>query len=63
MSGPPGSAALTAALPHYPVRHNGDMNILHYDSHVKAKIPGQLRDNDFRIPGSQPAPFDGTIVP
>ncbi|MDQ2732159.1 MAG: prepilin-type N-terminal cleavage/methylation domain-containing protein [Armatimonadota bacterium] len=63
VTGPPGSAQLTAALPHYPVRHNGDMNILYYDGHVKAKNPSMLRDNDFRIPGSQPPPYDGSIVP
>jgi len=39
------------------------MNILYYDGHVKSKDPATLRDSDFRIPGSLPAPTDTSIVP
>ncbi|HET6382653.1 MAG TPA: DUF1559 domain-containing protein [Armatimonadota bacterium] len=63
VTGPPGSAQLASALPHYPTRHNGGMNILYYDGHVKFKIPSTLRDSDFRVPNSLPLPFDPTILP
>jgi prepilin-type N-terminal cleavage/methylation domain-containing protein/prepilin-type processing-associated H-X9-DG protein len=47
------------AATHYPVRHNEGMNALFYDGHVSFKKPNNLRDSDFRIPGSPPA----TAVP
>ena len=45
----------TAAATHYPPRHNDGFNILCYDGHVSFKKPANLRDSDFRIPGSLPA--------
>ena len=45
----------TSAATHYPTRHSDGMNALYYDGHVAFKKPGNLRDSDFRIPGSPPA--------
>lgn len=44
----------TPAATHYPIRHNGGLNVLYYDGHVSTRQPGTLRDSDFRIPGSPP---------
>jgi prepilin-type N-terminal cleavage/methylation domain-containing protein/prepilin-type processing-associated H-X9-DG protein len=44
-----------AAATHYPIRHSGGMNALHYDGHAKWVRPGKLRVADFRQPGSPPA--------
>jgi prepilin-type N-terminal cleavage/methylation domain-containing protein/prepilin-type processing-associated H-X9-DG protein len=43
-----------AAATHYPNRHSGGMNALHYDGHVKWVRPAKLRVADFRLPGSPP---------
>ena len=48
VTGPP-------AATHYPLRHNEAFNVLFYDGHVGSRRPGQLRDSDFRVPGSPPA--------
>jgi len=47
---------------HYPPRHNGSMNVLFYDGHVKSRKPTTLHDSDFRIPGSPP-PTDVLLPP
>lgn len=39
---------------HYPTRHSGGFNGLHYDGHVKWLRPSSLRVSDFRAPGSPP---------
>jgi len=39
---------------HYPLRHSGGFNALHYDGHVKWQRPSSLRVADFRAPGSVP---------
>jgi len=39
---------------HYPLRHLGAFNALFYDGHVAVRRPGQLRDSDFRPPGTPP---------
>jgi prepilin-type processing-associated H-X9-DG protein len=44
---------------HYPVRHNGGLNVLFYDSHVKWENPSNLTSSMFREPGSTPASFTG----
>ncbi len=46
----------TGALgePHYPARHNGAFNALFYDGHVAIRRGSQLRDSDFRPPGTPP---------
>ncbi|MBV9470241.1 MAG: prepilin-type N-terminal cleavage/methylation domain-containing protein [Abitibacteriaceae bacterium] len=42
------------AAPHYAPRHNGGMNGLFYDGHVKWINPANLRVRNFREPGSEP---------
>jgi prepilin-type N-terminal cleavage/methylation domain-containing protein/prepilin-type processing-associated H-X9-DG protein len=42
------------AATHYPTRHSGGMNALHYDGHVKWLRPARLRVADFRLPGAPP---------
>jgi prepilin-type N-terminal cleavage/methylation domain-containing protein/prepilin-type processing-associated H-X9-DG protein len=39
---------------HYPIRHNGGLNVLYYDGHVALRQPTTFRDSDFRPPGSPP---------
>ncbi len=39
---------------HYPLRHSGGFNGLHYDGHVKWRRPSSLHVADFRLPGSPP---------
>jgi prepilin-type N-terminal cleavage/methylation domain-containing protein/prepilin-type processing-associated H-X9-DG protein len=43
---------------HYPLRHDGRLNGLFYDSHVQAIKPGNLDLKNFREPGSLPAEAD-----
>ncbi len=45
-----------SAATHYPLRHADGMNALFYDGHVRLVRPSQLRESDFRVPGSQPPP-------
>jgi prepilin-type N-terminal cleavage/methylation domain-containing protein/prepilin-type processing-associated H-X9-DG protein len=40
---------------HYPTRHNGGLNMLYYDGHVKWEQPSQLRVANFREPNYPPA--------
>jgi prepilin-type N-terminal cleavage/methylation domain-containing protein/prepilin-type processing-associated H-X9-DG protein len=51
----------TAEL-HYPTRHNGGINVLHYDGHVTHRKPSGLRDSDFR-PAGTPSPTDPPLAP
>jgi prepilin-type N-terminal cleavage/methylation domain-containing protein/prepilin-type processing-associated H-X9-DG protein len=44
----------TGSETHYPTRHSGGFNGLHYDGHVKWMRPSNLRVADFRAPGSVP---------
>jgi prepilin-type N-terminal cleavage/methylation domain-containing protein/prepilin-type processing-associated H-X9-DG protein len=44
----------TGSETHYPTRHSGGFNALHYDGHVKWIRPSNLRVADFRAPGSPP---------
>jgi len=48
-------AGTTACETHYPPRHNGGLNFLYYDGHVKWRRPSSLRVADFREPGYPPA--------
>jgi prepilin-type processing-associated H-X9-DG protein len=40
---------------HYPTRHNGGLDMLYYDGHVKWQQPGKLRVADFRERGYSPS--------
>jgi prepilin-type N-terminal cleavage/methylation domain-containing protein/prepilin-type processing-associated H-X9-DG protein len=40
---------------HYPPRHSGSLDAMFYDGHVQAMKPMDLRDLNFREPGSAPA--------
>ena len=51
-------AGTTAAETHYPTRHNGGLNMLYYDGHVKFSRPGNLRVANFREP-NYPPPVGG----